>query len=79
MAKKIITEDQQMEAEKQIVDLQKIVDYQIKEYTIELLVQKYQEGEDEDKNDIFIPSYQRKFVWDKNGVHKMNNFGNFVL
>lgn len=65
MPKKIISEDLQMEAEQQIADLQKIVDYQIKEYTIELLVQKYQDGADDDKNDIFIPSYQRKFVWDK--------------
>jgi Protein of unknown function DUF262 len=65
MAKKIISEDLQMKAEKQIADLQRIIDYQIKEYTIELLIHKYQENRKEDQNDIFIPHYQRKFVWDK--------------
>jgi Protein of unknown function DUF262 len=57
--------DQQMGAEQQIIEKQKVVDYQIREYTIELLVRKYQEGRKEKKNDIFIPDYQRKFVWDE--------------
>jgi hypothetical protein len=57
--------DQQMDAEQQIIEKQKIVDYQIREYTIELLIKKYQEGREEGKNDIFIPDYQRKFVWDE--------------
>jgi uncharacterized protein with ParB-like and HNH nuclease domain len=57
--------DKQMEAEKQLVESQKVVDYQIREYTIELLVKKYQDGRKEGKNDIFIPPYQRKFVWDE--------------
>lgn len=60
-----ISEEQQDEAEVQIVELQKIVDYEIKEYTIELLVQKYKEGLQNETNDIFIPKYQRKFIWDE--------------
>ena len=52
------SEEKQEEAEYQIIDLQKIVDYEIREYTIELLIQKLEEEE------IFIPKYQRKFVWD---------------
>lgn len=52
------SEERQEQAESQIVDLQKIVDYEIREYTIELLIQKY------DEQEIFIPKYQRKFVWD---------------
>lgn len=59
------SEDQQMAAEKQIAELQKIVDYQITEYTIEFLVHKYQQGRNRNMNDIFIPHYQRKFVWDE--------------
>ena len=51
-------------AEEQIVEKQKIVDFDIKEFTIELLVSKYLKGLEEDDNDIFIPSYQRNFVWD---------------
>lgn len=51
------------EAEEQIIDKQKIIDYDIKEFTIELITQKYILGLEEDNNDIFIPSYQRNFVW----------------
>ncbi|MEN9610611.1 MAG: hypothetical protein RLZZ628_1425 [Bacteroidota bacterium] len=57
--------EDQMAAEKQIADLQKVVDYQITEFTIEFLVQKYQQGKKTDTNDIFVPNYQRKFVWDR--------------
>ena len=57
--------DLQMEAEQQIIEKQRIVDYQIREYPLEVLVNKYQDGRAEGKNDIFIPNYQRKFVWDE--------------
>lgn len=59
------SEDKIELAENQIIEQQKIVDYEIREYTIELLVHKYTEGKDSDTNDIFIPAYQRKFVWDE--------------
>jgi hypothetical protein len=52
-------------AENQIIEQQKIVDYEIREYPIEVLVQKYQNGLSEDTNEIFLPKYQRKFVWDE--------------
>lgn len=51
-------------AEEQIIDKQKIVDFDIKEFTIELLITKYLTGKENDDNDIFIPAYQRNFVWD---------------
>jgi hypothetical protein len=51
-------------AEEQIVEKQKIVDFDIKEFTIELIISKYLTGIDSDDNDIFIPTYQRNFVWD---------------
>lgn len=51
-------------AEAQIVEKQKIVDFDIKEFTIELLTSKYTTGLEDDDNDIFIPEYQRNFVWD---------------
>lgn len=60
-----ISEEMQDKAEKQIEELQQIVDYEIREYTVELLVSKYKEGLKEGKNEIFIPHYQRKFVWDE--------------
>ena len=57
---------QQELAEIQILDKQKVVDYDIKEFTIELLVSKYSDGMENDENEIFIPTYQRNFVWDEN-------------
>ncbi len=50
-------------AEDQIRTHQKDVDFQTKEYTVELIVQKYSEGLEDDKNELFIPDYQRDFTW----------------
>ncbi len=47
------------EAEKQIADTSKVIDYFVSEYTIELLVNKLQKG------DFKIPDYQREFTWDE--------------
>jgi hypothetical protein len=53
-----------LNAEEQIVEKQRIVDFDIKEFTIELLTSKFLKGLENDDNDIYIPSYQRNFVWD---------------
>ena len=53
---KIITELIE-KAELQIKEYQKQIEYDTKDYTIEHLVDKF------NKNDFFIPQYQRKFVW----------------
>lgn len=66
----------QEEAEEQLIEKQKIVDFDIKEFTIELLINKYLNGIEEDENDIFIPAYQRKFVWD---VDRQSKFIESVL
>lgn len=61
MAKKkkeeVITLEKKQAADKQIRDFQRQIDYDTKDYTIELLVDKYK------KNDFFIPAYQRNFIW----------------
>lgn len=57
-------------AEEQILDKQKIVDFDIKEFTIELIISKYLTGLELDDNDIFIPTYQRNFVWDNDRQSK---------
>lgn len=54
-----------MEGEAQIRELKSDVDYQTKEFTVEVLVQKYSDGLQEDENEIFVPDYQREFVWSK--------------
>lgn len=59
-----ITVVQQEVAEKQILKEQQVVDYEIREYPIEVIVSKYVKGKGSDSNEIFIPKYQRKFVWD---------------
>lgn len=59
-----ITDDQRTAAEAQIREEQTIVDYETKEYIVELLVSKYSEGLEQDENELFIPDYQRDFVWD---------------
>lgn len=66
MAKKKITSEQRELAEKQIKELQKQIDYDTKDYTIELLNSKYKKG------DFFIPDYQRQYVW------KPNNKSRFI-
>ncbi len=58
-----VTENDQQIAEKQIIQEQKIVDYDIHEYPVEVLVKLFLEGLENNTNDLFIPKYQRKFVW----------------
>ncbi len=59
------TENEKDLAESQIEAQQKVVDYEIREYIIELLVLKYSQGLENNTSDIFIPTYQRQFVWDE--------------
>jgi len=59
-----ITDEQRDAAEQEIREKQKIVDYDTKEYPVEVLVQKYREGLDEDINELYIPDYQRDMIWD---------------
>lgn len=59
-----ITDNQKEAAEAEIREKQKPVDYDTKEYPIEILVQKYIEGIDNDINELFIPDYQREMAWD---------------
>jgi len=57
MVKKIIDDEQVRLAEKQIKEFQSLIEYDTKDFTIELLLSKYNKG------DFFIPEYQRDFVW----------------
>jgi hypothetical protein len=45
-------------AEAQLRDLQRDVDYDTKDFTIDYIIQEFQKG------NFYIPKYQRKFVWD---------------
>ena len=58
-----VTPEQQSEAEEQIALHHKVLDYDTREYPVEVLVDKYLKGLNEDDNDLFIPDYQRDLVW----------------
>ncbi len=51
-----------LEAERQLLGQQRLLEYDTKEFTVELLVQKFGAGGHED--DIYVPPYQRDFSWD---------------
>lgn len=56
-------EERASAAESQIQELQKITDYEIREWPIEVLVEKFTNGRNTDTSEIFIPDYQREMVW----------------
>lgn len=66
----LIGPEEQNNAEEQIFKEQAIVDYQIREYPIDVIVSKYTDGQEINQNEFFIPKYQRKFVWDLNKQSK---------
>lgn len=53
----------------QLDQRQRILDYDTKEFTVELLVSKFGSGGDND--DIFVPHYQRRFNWDTRRQSRM--------
>jgi uncharacterized protein with ParB-like and HNH nuclease domain len=62
--------------DRQIKEKQKTVDYNTREYPVEVIVYKYLDGIDKEENEIFIPTYQRDFVWD---VERQSKFIESVL
>ncbi|HBC5018248.1 TPA: DUF262 domain-containing protein [Proteus mirabilis] len=58
-------EDLKVEGEDELRKEQKDVDFDTKEYTVELIVHKFSEGLEDDTNELFVPDYQRDFVWDE--------------
>jgi hypothetical protein len=50
---------------------QREVDYDSKEMTIEMIVDKYNEGVDTDENELFVPDYQRDFVWSEKSKSRL--------
>ncbi|MDZ7953539.1 DUF262 domain-containing protein [Nostoc sp. DedQUE09] len=51
-------------AEDQIEERRQEIDYDTREFTIEIIVNKYLEKDDDDLSEIYVPEYQREFVWD---------------
>lgn len=65
-----ITSRDKENAEAEIREKREPVDYNTLEYPIEVLVQKYLDGKDEDENELFIPDYQREMTWDEDRQSK---------
>lgn len=58
-----ITPEMKDAAEQQIVEHHKIIDYDTREYPVEVIVAKYLERLEDDDNDFFVPDYQRDLTW----------------
>ncbi|MCL2843249.1 MAG: DUF262 domain-containing protein [Oscillospiraceae bacterium] len=52
-----ISEEMKKSAERQLKESQKQIDYDTKDFTVELIIDKFARG------DFFIPLYQRNFIW----------------
>jgi hypothetical protein len=50
-------------AEKQIITQLKDVRYIVREYPVEVVVQKYLKGRSADENEVYVPDYQRELIW----------------
>lgn len=57
--------------EDQIESLKKEVSFDTRDFLIEAIVQKYNKNLENGKNEIFVPDYQRDFVWDQERQSKM--------
>ena len=51
-------------ADNEIRLAQRNIGYNVREWTVELIVQKYGNNLETDKNELFIPDYQRDYKWD---------------
>ncbi len=60
----MLNDEKLQKIESQIEAEQKNVKYDIREFTIEYYVNKYLKDVDDDKNELYVPEYQREFIWD---------------
>ena len=58
-----ITKEMKEAAEQQIAEHHKIIDYDTREYPVEVIVEKYLTGIEDDENDFYVPDYQRDLTW----------------
>jgi len=59
----VVSEERLQRLDKEISATAEQHDLQLREYPIEVLVHKYSDGLDDDQAEIFIPAYQREFIW----------------
>ncbi|MDI9313012.1 MAG: DUF262 domain-containing protein [Limnohabitans sp.] len=59
-----MTESKLNQIEEQIKSEQQSISYDIKDFTIEYYVQKYLTNEETEDNELYVPDYQREFIWE---------------
>ena len=59
-----LSTEKQNNIQEQLSNEQKLVSFDMRELTIEFYVTKYLTNIDKDDNEIYVPDYQREFVWD---------------
>lgn len=59
-----LSAERQNNIQEQLSNEQKLVSFDMRELTIEFYVTKYLTNIDKDDNEIYVPDYQREFVWD---------------
>lgn len=62
-AERELSEADKIALDDDIVSLQKITDHQIREFPVSVIVDKFQRGLETDEAELYIPDYQREFVW----------------
>lgn len=67
----MLTQEKLNKLEDQITEEKKTVDFDTREFTIEFLVEKYKNNLEKGENDIFVPEYQREFVWSQERQSKL--------
>lgn len=66
MENKLFSEEELQAIEKEIEINQRKNDFDITDFPIEVIVSKFTDGlEDSDRAELFIPDYQREYIWDK--------------
>lgn len=61
-----LSEERKNSIQEQLSNEQKFVSFDMRELTIEFYVTKYLENIDKDDNEMYVPDYQREFIWDIN-------------
>lgn len=59
----LFIEEQLDQLEKEIKEEQKITDHEIREFPVSVIVDKFITGLENDTAELYIPDYQREFIW----------------
>jgi len=58
------TVEEQAAVDAEIQEKQKVTDHEIREFPVSVIVDKFTTGLESDEAELYIPDYQREFIWD---------------